>query len=150
MLGPGLVLTASNGSEIAIQPVAAKDKKRRHIRVEPGRPLLLALGERESDLWEVARDRVTEHATPKPIELVSKALLNSTLPGEIVLDPFAGGGSTLVACERTGRRCRAIELEPAHVDGIVRRWEYVTARHATLHAEGVPTFAEVQAARVGA
>ena len=78
----------------------------------------------------------------KPIELVERAIRNSSQEGDIVLDPFAGAGSTLIACQRTGRRARLIELEPQYVDVIVRRWQEFTGRSATLEGHG-GTFAEV-------
>lgn len=147
VLGSGLVLSDGEGNEISINPSSAKDAKRRRVRLEPGKHAFIAIGDRASDLWEVARDRVTEHATPKPVELVAKALSNSTVAGELVLDPFAGGGSTLMGAERTGRRARAVELEPVHVDTIVRRWESTTGRQAVLAGAKSTTFAEVTAAR---
>ncbi len=73
------------------------------------------------------------HPTVKPIALVQDAILDVSNRGSIVLDPFAGSGSTLIACERTGRRARLMELDPRYCDAIVRRWQAYTgerARHA--------------------
>lgn len=58
--------------------------------------------------------------------LLERAIVNSTLPAELVLDVFGGSGSTLIACERTGRVARLVELDPKYCDAIVRRWEKFT------------------------
>lgn len=73
------------------------------------------------------------HPTVKPVALVADAVMDSTERGGIVLDPFAGSGSTLIACEMTGRKARCIEIEPRYCDVIIRRWQVFTgqdARHA--------------------
>ena len=69
----------------------------------------------------------------KPVELVEKAIHNSSQIGEQVLDPFGGSGTTLIACERTGRHARMIELDPRFADVIIKRWE----DHTGLTAEKV-------------
>jgi DNA modification methylase len=73
------------------------------------------------------------HPTVKPVAMVADAILDCSAPGDIVLDTFLGSGTTLVAAERTGRRCHGMELDPAYVDTSVRRWQKLTggsARHA--------------------
>ena len=73
------------------------------------------------------------HPTVKPVAMVADAILDCPARGEIVLDAFLGSGTTLIAAERTGRRCYGLELDPAYVDTIIRRWEALTggsARHA--------------------
>jgi DNA modification methylase len=73
------------------------------------------------------------HPTVKPVALVADAILDCTAHGDIVLDGFLGSGSTVIAAERTGRRCYGLELDPGYVDTIVRRWQSLTggiARHA--------------------
>jgi DNA modification methylase len=72
------------------------------------------------------------HPTMKPIELIERAIVNSSRHGDLVLDPFAGSGSTLIACHKTRRHARVIELEPIYVDVIVRRWEEFTGNGALL------------------
>jgi DNA modification methylase len=97
----------------------------------------------QGDVWQFPKPRVNDlHPTMKPIELIERAIRNSSQEGDIVLDPFAGSGSTLIACQRTGRRARLIELEPQYVDVIVRRWQEFTGRSATLEGHR-GTFAEV-------
>jgi DNA modification methylase len=73
------------------------------------------------------------HPTVKPVAMVADAILDCSARGEIVLDAFLGSGTTVIAAERTGRRCCGLELDPAHVDTIIRRWQKLTgssARHA--------------------
>ena len=66
----------------------------------------------------------------KPPELVERCLRNSTGRGDLVLDPFAGSGSTLVACEAAGRAARLVELDPRYCDVVVGRWEGLTGGRA--------------------
>jgi DNA modification methylase len=68
----------------------------------------------------------------KPIELVQKSIVNSSKPGNIVLDSFGGSGSTLIACEQTNRKCRMVELDPQYCDVILARWEKFTGKAAEL------------------
>lgn len=71
-----------------------------------------------------------DHPTTKPVDLFAHLILNSTQPGEMVLDPFAGSGTALMACEQEGRRARCIEIDPGYCDVIVARWEKHTGRQA--------------------
>ena len=68
----------------------------------------------------------------KPVALVERAIRNSSKSRDIVLDPFGGSGTTLIAAERTGRRARLIELDPKYVDVIVQRWQMATGSEAKL------------------
>ncbi len=87
----------------------------------------------ETSVFEVDRPRASrEHPTMKPVELIERALLNSSRRGSVVLDPFAGSGSTLVACERTGRRARLVELDPRYCDVVSERWERLTGKKARV------------------
>jgi DNA modification methylase len=86
----------------------------------------------QGDVWFVDKPRKSDlHPTMKPVELVEKAIHNSSQIGEIILDPFGGSGTTLIAAERTGRVARIIELDPRFADVIVKRWEDHTGRIAT-------------------
>ena len=86
----------------------------------------------DSDVWEIPKDNVAgyQHPTQKPTALATRALYNSTKEGDLVLDMYAGSGSTLMACEQTGRVCYAIEYEPAYIDVIIERWENHTGKQA--------------------
>ncbi len=89
----------------------------------------------QSDVWFVNKPVKNDlHPTMKPVELVERALHNSSKTKDIVLDAFGGSGSTMIACEKTGRRARLIELEPKYADVIVKRWQEFTGKKA-IHAE---------------
>lgn len=68
----------------------------------------------------------------KPVALFERAIRNSSTPGQRVLDPFLGSGTTLIACEETERVCFGMELEPKYVDVIVQRWQQYTGKEATV------------------
>ena len=76
------------------------------------------------------------HPTVKPVALIADAILDSTFRGDIVLDPFLGSGSTLIAAEKVGRRCRGIELSATFVDTIVRRWQRWSGGLARRQVDG--------------
>jgi DNA modification methylase len=76
------------------------------------------------------------HPTVKPVAMVADAILDSTARGDIVLDGFLGSGTTLIAAERTGRRCYGLELDPAYADTIIRRWQGLTGGAAHHAASG--------------
>ena len=101
-------------------------KKVRNVRLSGGEALILASGRGEDDLWEVARETDYEHPTQKPVELARRAIQNSSLPGEVVIDPFLGSGTTLLGAETTGRRCYGIELDRAYCEVILQRFEKLT------------------------
>jgi DNA modification methylase len=97
----------------------------------------------QGDVWFVKKPVANDlHPTMKPVELVERAICNSSKSGDTVLDPFAGSGSTLIACEKTGRQARLIELEPTYCDVIIRRFEKFSGKHAVLESDG-RGFAEV-------
>jgi DNA modification methylase len=81
----------------------------------------------QGDLWCFDKPRHNDlHPTMKPVELIERAITNSSQPGGIVLDVFAGSGSTLIACEKTKRRARLIEIDPIYIDVTIRRWQDYT------------------------
>jgi DNA modification methylase len=90
---------------------------------------------------------LVDHPTPKPLPLVEDALLDVTNRGDIVLDPFIGSGSTILAAENTGRICCGIELDPKYVDRAIRRWERETGEPAIHIATGL-TFDELAECRL--
>lgn len=91
-----------------------------------------------SDIWQIKRDNGKDyvHPTQKPTALAERAMYNSSPAGGMVYEPFSGSGSTLIAAQRTGRICRAIELDPVYVDVAVLRWQAFTGMDATLLASG--------------
>jgi DNA modification methylase len=72
----------------------------------------------------------------KPVALVERAVRNSSKSRDVVLDPFGGSGSTLIACEKAGRQARLVELDPKYCDAIVQRWQEFTGGTATLEDDG--------------
>jgi DNA modification methylase len=88
------------------------------------------------------------HPTVKPVAMLADILLDVTVRGDIVLDPFVGSGSTIIAAEKVGRVARAIEIDPLFVDAAVRRWQRWTGEEALLEGDG-RTFAQIQAERAG-
>jgi DNA modification methylase len=99
-----------------------------------------------SSLGSDSRRGLEDHPTVKPTAMLEDALLDLTERGDIVIDPFLGSGSTLIAAEHTRRACRGIELDPLYVDVIVRRYEATTGNAATFVETGV-TFEELAARR---
>lgn len=114
-------------------------RKDYHTQYEPifygwkeGAPRLHPLKDRkQSDVWDIERPHVSEeHPTMKPIELVSRAILNSSNVGDNILDLFGGSGSTLIACEQTNRVNFSMELDPHYCQVIINRWEQYTGEKA--------------------
>lgn len=104
-------------------------------------------GRNRTNVWQYAgansflrsaedADLMGQHPTPKPVQLVADALLDASGRGEVVLEPFCGSGSTLVAAERTGRRCRAMELDPLYCDLTIRRWQRHSGQAAVRESDG--------------
>lgn len=112
-------------------------------------------GRNRSNVWTYAgvnafrRDRLVDltiHPTVKPVALIADAIKDCTRRGDLVLDPFLGSGTTLLAAERVGRKAYGLEIDPRYVDAAIRRWQDVTKRDAILAATG-QTFDEVTAER---
>lgn len=101
-------------------------------------------GKRIGSVWKVSKDGATEylHPTQKPVALAEEAIDKTTKPGWLILDLFGGSGSTLIACEKTGRHARLMELDPKYCDVIVRRWQDFTGKKAILESSG-ETFDEL-------
>jgi DNA modification methylase len=102
-------------------------------------------GRYRTNVWDYAgvntlrpgrNEELAMHPTVKPVALVADAIKDCSRRGEVVLDPFAGSGSTLIAAHKTGRRARLVEFDPAYCDRIVRRFEQVTGKQAVLAATG--------------
>jgi DNA modification methylase len=101
----------------------------------------------QGDVWFIKKPHVNDlHPTMKPVELVERAIRNSSKGRDTILDPFGGSGTTLIACERANRQARLIELEPRYCDVAVTRWQRWSGLTATLAGDG-RTFEKVAAAR---
>ena len=92
----------------------------------------------QGDVWNIKKPHKNDlHPTMKPVELVERAVRNSSRPGDIVLDSFGGSGTTMIASEKSDRKARLIELDPKYVDVIVRRWQEYAGAQATRQSDGV-------------
>ncbi|AUM00494.1 DNA methylase N-4 [Rhodocyclaceae bacterium] len=92
----------------------------------------------QGDVWQIKKPQKNDlHPTMKPVELVERAIRNSSRPGDVVLDPFGGSGTTLIAAEKSGRVARLIELDPKYADVIVRRWQDWTGKQTTRESDGL-------------
>jgi DNA modification methylase len=104
----------------------------------------------QGDVWFFDKPvRNDLHRTMKPVALVERAIRNSSKARNIVLDPFGGSGSTLIACEKTGRHARLFELDPCYCDVIVRRWQDYADEAAVLESDG-RSYEEVAGSRQAA
>jgi DNA modification methylase len=102
----------------------------------------------QSTLWHEKKPAANRlHPTMKPVELIERALLNSSKAGDLVADLFGGSGSTMIACERRNRNARLMELDPKYTDVIVKRWQDYTGQQATLAGED-RSFDDVAAERL--
>jgi site-specific DNA-methyltransferase (adenine-specific) len=121
-------------------------------------PCLYGWKDGAAHLWATDRKQTTilefnrpsrngEHPTMKPVELFEYQMLNNTKGSDLVLDSFAGSGTTAIACEKHGRNARLMELDPKYCDVIVKRWQEFTGQQATLEATG-ETFEAVAGGRV--
>ena len=137
VLGTGVLVLSGTGQQVFIAPRAPKGKRTREVRLSGAQPsLMLADSTGTGTVWEIGRDSNYVHPTQKPVALATRAIENSSKPGEVVVDGFSGSGTTLIACEMTGRRCRAVEMDPRYVEVTIRRWEKLTGYHARLHTAG--------------
>jgi DNA modification methylase len=84
----------------------------------------------ESDLWQIKKDSNYKHPTQKPVAIAERAIKNSSKSQNGILDLFGGSGSTLLACEKTNRKCYMMELDPKYIDVIIKRWEQYTGQKA--------------------
>jgi DNA modification methylase len=118
-----------------------RNGKGRHVNnVALGR-----FGRHRSNVWDypgqnvfngTAKSKLKLHPTAKPVALVADAIQDASHRSGLILDPFGGAGSTLIAAEKIGRRARLIELEPRYVDATIKRWEALTGRHAERESVG--------------
>ena len=105
----------------------------------------------QATVWSIANaedDGATVHGTQKPVACMRRPIENNSAEGDAVYEPFSGSGTTLIAAERTGRRCYALELDPRYVDVAVTRWQTLTGESAVLEGDG-RSFDEIAAGRAG-
>lgn len=142
----GVVLTDGEGHKLTISDKTIKGKKMRYIRLKDDKSVFLYNEADNGTVWEFAKDTNPVHPTQKPVEIPAKAILNSTEAGDIVLDFFGGSGSTLIACEMTGRKCRSTELDPKYCDAIIKRYiDIASDRDVVCHRYGNEyTYGEIQ------
>ncbi len=101
----------------------------------------------QATLWEENKPAANRlHPTMKPVELIERALVNSSKAGDIVVDLFGGSGSTLIGCERKGRKARLMEVDAKYVDCAIRRWQDYTGKAAVLEEDG-RSFEEIRSDR---
>ena len=144
-----ILIIDGQGGKVYLSSVPPKGKKIRYIRLSEGRSVLLYPENKDTTVWEVARETKTEHPTQKPVEIPINAITNSSETGDLVLDFFAGSGSTLIAADMAGRRCYAAELDPKYCDVIVKRYIRHSGgeeRVTVLRGDREMTFAEAEAA----
>ncbi len=104
----------------------------------------------QGDVWNIKKPARNDlHPTMKPVELMERSIRNSSRPGDIVLDCFGGSGSTLIAAEKSGRRCFTMELDPKYCDVIIRRWQEFTGLKVASE-DGQRVFDDVQPEEVTA
>lgn len=103
----------------------------------------------QSDVWYMSRGSTGDyvHPTQKPVELIERAINNSSKAGDVVIDCFGGSGSTMIAAEKNGRYSRLMELDPKYCDVIVKRWQDFTGQQAILDGDG-RTFDEIAETRL--
>lgn len=101
----------------------------------------------QSTVWDIDHAKSdTGHGTQKPVEAMRRPIENNSSPGQAVYEPFSGSGTTIIACEMTGRACHALEIAPAYVDVAILRWQAFSGLHAHLESDG-RTFTEVMGER---
>ncbi len=130
---------AENGMPVREQLIWVKDvfvmgRHDYHYRHEPilygwrdGAAHGFSGGRDQDTVWEIPRPRRSEtHPTMKPVELVARAIANSSRSGDLVYEPFGGSGTTVIAAEQTGRRCLALEIDPRYAQVAIERWQDFT------------------------
>jgi DNA modification methylase len=118
-------------------PPGVEDLEHLYYGWKPGAAHQATPDRKQDTVWEYPRPRRNaEHPTMKPVGLVERAILNHTDAGAIVLDPFGGSGSTLIACHQAGRRARLVEFSPSYADVICRRFQELTGIRPVAAATG--------------
>jgi len=105
---------------------------------------------KQSTVWNIDKPKKSEtgHSTQKPVECMKRPIENNSSPGQAIYEPFSGSGTTIIACEMTGRSCHAIELNPAYVDVAIIRWQDFTGQKAILEGSDAKTYEDIKAQRI--
>jgi len=95
-------------------------------------------GRKQTTIWNIDKPQKSEtgHSTQKPLECMSRPIKNNSAAGDAVYEPFCGSGTTVIACEKLGRVCHAVEIHPPYCDVIVKRWQEYTGKQAIREADG--------------
>lgn len=98
--------------------------------VREGKPGHFLGDRKQTTVWQIDKPQKSEtgHSTQKPVECMARPIRNNSKPGDLVYEPFSGSGTTLIACEQLGRKCRAIELNPQYVAAAIERWHKATGK----------------------
>lgn len=129
----GILISNGANAELFIKGKKPKSSgKIRHVRLDKGGSIALT-ADAVTNAWQIERDSKVDyyHPTQKPVAIPAMAIENSSGRGDIVLEPFSGSGSTLLACETLGRRCRACDIEPKFVAVAIERWSNLTGNTPT-------------------
>ena len=107
-------------------------------------------GRKQTTLWQIDKPKKSEtgHGTQKPIDCMKRPIENNSSPGQAIYEPFSGSGTTIIACEMTGRSCHAIELNPAYVDVAIIRWQDFTGQKSILEGSDAKTYEDIKAQRI--
>ena len=127
----GIVIQDGEGGRLLISTRIPTSKKFRAIRLEVGKTAYLQPESAQNTVWQVGKETDYVHPTQKPVELAIRAIENSSKPGQIIYDPFAGSGTTLAGAELTGRTAFLVELDPRYCDVIRERYARLTAPKKT-------------------
>jgi DNA modification methylase len=138
----GVYLETPAGQYIRLSKIDEPTKRAKLIKYEPPSITFNTTQDESTDVWEISslnsfqsRNRTDfpgfDHPTIKPQNLLTRAIKNSTYPGHTIIDGFGGSGSTLIACQKTNRKARLIELDPNYCEVTIRRWENLTGQKAT-------------------
>lgn len=144
VIGPGVMVLDGHGNSMYVQQRPPKSKKPREVRVQEDGELVLVNESGLGTVWEVKRDRNYQHPTQKPVELATRAIENSSQRDEIVVDGFAGAGTSIIGAEMTGRRAFCVELDPAYVQVCIERWQDYSGKVARLNGIAYPEVARTR------
>lgn len=144
---PQISAGLSEDSKADVPSRFAPDHEAATYAVRKGEPARFRGGRKQTTVWNIDHlKNDTGHGTQKPVECMRRPILNNSAVGDVVYEPFSGSGTTIIAGEMTGRKVRAIEIDPRYVDVAIRRWQDFTGQQAVLAGEGW-SFSDLEAGR---